>query len=262
MTQVAPPPAPVSRRRRRRGGWLRDLLEVLLIALVLYIIIWTALQTVRVDGTSMVGTLQDQDLLLASKISYDFGANPSRGDIVVLIPPSDPSRDFIKRVIGLPGDIIEVDGSKHPTQVLIKPGGKGSWQLLHEPYLPQPWTTLDNCCGPDGKASASGEPYTVPQGQYFVMGDNRNFSSDSRSFGPVPRKNILAKAFLRIWPVNHFGGLGNGPTLGAASTNATAAAAVVPSAVSPALVLPAVMAMPAGGIALLERDRRRRRLSR
>lgn len=258
MTQVAPPPAPVSRRRRRKGGWLRDLLEVLLIALVLYIIIWTALQTVRVDGTSMVATLQDQDLLLASKISYDFGANPSRGDIVVLIPPSDPSRDFIKRVIGLPGDMIEVDGSKHPTEVLIKPGGKGSWQLLHEPYLPQPWTTLDNCCGPDGKASASGEPYTVPQGEYFVMGDNRNFSSDSRSFGPVPRKNILAKAFLRIWPVNHFGGLGSGSTLAPSTTNPVSAVAAA-SPQPTAAVVPAAVVVPAGGIALLERDRRRRR---
>lgn len=221
---------------------MRDLLEVLLIALILYIVIWTALQTVRVDGTSMVGTLQDQDLLLASKISYDFGANPSRGDIVVLVPPTDPSRDFIKRVIGLPGDTIEIDGDHHPTQVLIKPGSKGSWQVLHEPYLPQPWTTLNDCCGPDGKASASAQALTVPQGYYFVMGDNRNFSSDSRSFGPVPRKNILAKAFLRIWPLNHFGGLGSGPSLGAA-----------PAAASAAVGIPAL------GVLLLERDRRRRR---
>jgi len=242
VTQVAPPPSPVTRRRQRRGGWLRDLLEVLLIALILYIVIWTALQTVRVDGTSMVGTLQDQDLLLASKISYDFGANPSRGDIVVLIPPTDPSRDFIKRVIGLPGDVIEVDGGQHPTQLLIKPGGKGPWQLVREPYLPQTWTTLNFCCGPDGKASASAEAYTVPPGNYFVMGDNRNFSSDSRSFGPVPRKNILAKAFVRIWPLNHFGGLGSGPSLGAA-----------PAPVQAAVGIPAL------GVLLLERDRRRRR---
>lgn len=244
MTQVAPPPAPVARRRRRKGGWLRDLLEVLLIALILYIIIWTALQTVRVDGTSMVGTLQNQDLLLASKISYDFGANPSRGDIAVLIPPSDPSRDFIKRIIALPGDAIEINAST----VMIKPGGKGKWQVLHEPYLPQPWSTLNNCCDPtSGKAVGSAQAYTVPQDEYFVMGDNRNFSSDSRSFGPVPRKNILAKAFLRIWPINHFGGLGDGPTL--ASTTVLAPAAGV--------------ALPGAGVLLLElQRRRRRRLSR
>ena len=218
---------------------MRDILEVVLIALILYVVIWSALQTVRVDGQSMVGTLQDQDLLLASKVSYDFGANPSRGDIVVLMPPNDPTKDFIKRVVGVPGDIIQVDGSHQPTQVLVKPNGQGPWQLINEPYLPQAWSTLNNCCRPDGTASASAQPLTIPQGQYFVMGDNRNFSSDSRSFGLVPRKNILAKAFLRIWPLNHFGGLGSGPSL------------------QP--VTAAGIGAPALGIALLEAKRWRRR---
>ncbi|MBV8195033.1 MAG: signal peptidase I [Candidatus Dormibacteraeota bacterium] len=239
MTEVATPPAaPVAPKRGRRANWLRDILEVLLIALILYVVIWSALQTVRVDGTSMVGTLQDQDLLLASKVSYDFGANPSRGDIVVLIPPNDPSRDFIKRVIGLPGDTIEIDGSHQPTEVLIKPNGQGPWQLLSEPYLPQQWTTLNSCCRSDGTYSSTAQPLNIPQGQYFVMGDNRNFSSDSRSFGLVPRKNILAKAFLRIWPLNHFGGLGNGPTLQSVTTSTIGFAAL--------------------GVTLLEISRRRR----
>ena len=236
---------------------MRDLIEVLLIALILYLVIWTALQTVRVDGTSMVGTLQDQDLLLASKISYDFGANPSRGDIVVLIPPTDPSRDFIKRVIGLPGDMIEINGDQHPTQLLIKPGGKGNWQVLHEPYLPQPWTTLNDCCGSDGKASSSAQSYTVPDGEYFVMGDNRNFSSDSRSFGPVPRKNILAKAFLRIWPLGHFGGLGSGPSMSAAN-----ASDVTITGASPGPTPSTVLVMPFAAAGLVERVRRRRRVNR
>ncbi|MBV9101282.1 MAG: signal peptidase I, partial [Candidatus Dormibacteraeota bacterium] len=184
-------------RRSRRSAWVRDILEVLLIAFILYLVIWNALQTVRVDGTSMVGTLQDKDLLLASKVSYDFGMNPSRGDIVILIPPGQSSKDFIKRVIGVPGDVIEIDGSRQPTQVLIKPGGQGPFQVLQEPYLPSAWTTQDFCCRPDGTASATTEPVTIPSGKYFVMGDNRNYSSDSRMFGLVPRKNILAKAFVR-----------------------------------------------------------------
>ena len=226
MTQVAPPEPRIATQapRPRRSSWLRDTLEVLLIALILYLVIANALQTVRVDGESMVGSLNNQDLLLASKVSYDFGGNPQRGDIVVLIPPYDQSKDFIKRVIGLPGDVIEIDGSKSPTKILIKPDGKGPFQTLKEPYLPEPWTNSPYCCRADGTASASGpNAVTVPKNDYFVMGDNRNFSSDSRSFGWVPRKNILAKAFLRIWPLNHFGGLGSGPSF---TTNAAPAIAV------------------------------------
>jgi signal peptidase I len=225
VTQVAtPPPKEAAPARGRRGNWLRDLIEVLLIALVLYLLIWNALQTVRVDGDSMDNTLQNQDLLLASKVSYDFGGNPQRGDIVVLIPPSDPSRDFIKRVIGLPGDVIEIDGSNGQTKLMIKPGGQGNFQTLKEPYLPEPWTAMNFCCKSNGMESSSAQAVTIPPGDYFVMGDNRNRSSDSRSFGFVTRKNILAKAFLRIWPFNRFGGLGSGPALAVALSLAPAAA--------------------------------------
>jgi signal peptidase I len=223
VAQVIPPPeATVAPSPWWRGAWVRDTVEVLLIAVILYVAIAFALQTVRVDGESMVGTLENQDLLLASKISYDFGGNPQRGDIVILIPPTDPSQDFIKRVIGLPGDVIEINGNHNPTQLLIKPGGKGAFQALNEPYLPQAWTTLKYCCTSTGMASSAPEALTIPAGDYFVMGDNRNFSSDSRVFGLVPRKNILAKAILRIWPLNHFGGLGAGPTFEPVTTTGLA----------------------------------------
>jgi signal peptidase I len=223
-------------------------LEVLIIAVVLYIAIWSALQTVRVDGESMVGTLQNNDLLLASKISYYFG-DPQRGDIVVLIPPSDPTKDFIKRVIGLPGDTIEIDGGRSPTAVLIKPQGKGPWQRLQEPYLPEAWNTMNFCCLPGGTASSAPQPLSIPTGKYFVMGDNRNKSSDSRSFGLVPRKSILAKAFVRVLPFAHFG-LGAGPTLVPDAT-----AAVFDTPVTPAIIL----AFPPALLLSWRRRRRERR---
>ncbi|HEY6782734.1 MAG TPA: signal peptidase I [Candidatus Dormibacteraeota bacterium] len=243
MAQVLPPPeATTMPSPWWRGSWVRDTVEVLLIAVILYIAIAFALQTVRVDGESMKGTLQNQDLLLASKISYDFGGNPQRGDIVILIPPGNPSQDFIKRVIGVPGDVIEIDGGHNPTRVLIKPGGKGAFHVLNEPYLPEAWTTLKYCCAPSGIATTEPQPLTIPPSDYFVMGDNRNFSSDSRVFGLVPRKNILAKAILRIWPLDHFGGLGAGPTVEPLTSTA--------------------LAIPALGIAALEAWRWRRRRMR
>ncbi|HZS14153.1 MAG TPA: signal peptidase I [Candidatus Dormibacteraeota bacterium] len=229
MSQVAVPPTPPKTKRGRRT-LVRDIIEVLLLAGAIYLVIAFALQTVRVEGESMVPTLQNGDLLFANKISYHFHG-PDRGDIVVLIPPESPSRDFIKRVIGLPGDIIKIDGRyvdpKNPnapphTAILLKVGGQGGWQVLNEPYLPDqkkdPWTEMSNCCDSSGRATAVPTELTIPKDQYFVMGDNRNFSSDSRSIGLIPRNNIIGKAWIRIWPFSHFGFLGSGPTLTAAGS--------------------------------------------
>lgn len=238
MTQLdAPPPAvedevipaaPSPRRRRfrpSRNALIRDVVEVLALALALYVIITYALQTVRVDGTSMVPTLSNGDLLFADKLSYHLHS-PSRGDIVILEPPSNPDQDFIKRVIGVPGDVIEIkpdystNGSKPRAAVLIKPGGQGDFQVLDEPYLPDqtqdPWVDTASCCTADGRWSPQPNAITIPQDQYFVLGDNRNASKDSRAIGFIPRDKILGRALLRIWPLSHLGFLGSGPSLQAA----------------------------------------------
>jgi signal peptidase I len=192
--QMAQPPAPQSPRQK---SFLRDTLEIVFLALVLYVVIQYAVQTVHVLGSSMYGTLHDNDLLVASKISYKLHP-PQRGDIIVFKPPDEASRDFIKRVIALPGERI------HITNGVVYING----QVLHEPYLPEKWTYNNNW-------PATGQDQLMPPNQYFVMGDNRNHSSDSRAFGAIELGSILGKAEIRIWPLGQVGFLGAKPTLAA-----------------------------------------------
>ncbi|GAC1339918.1 MAG: hypothetical protein NVSMB29_08050 [Candidatus Dormibacteria bacterium] len=243
---------PVSRQRRQRT-WVRDFLEVVLIALVLYVGISFAFQTVRVDGESMVPTLQNHDLLLGVKFSYHLH-DPERGDIIVLKPPqAAETRDFIKRIIALPGDTIEIDGNyvdpSQPgpasTAVFLKPGGVGPWQKVAEPYLPEPWVDYNFCCLADGRYSqGKAMALTIPKDRYFVMGDNRNRSSDSRLIGLIPRQNIIAKAWFRLYPFDHLGGLGVGPTL-------------LPAPIQPAAVLVPALLLRPGAVRRLTQRRRR-----
>ncbi len=221
-----PPPREPLPPLRARSTWVRDLLEILLVAVVLYAVIWSCIETVRVDGDSMQNTLQNGDFLIASKISYVFG-NPARGDIVILDPPhmcGETADDYIKRVVGLPGDNIEIDARSTPTELLVQPDGTGPWTRVEEPYLPNAWEQGPAFPG-SGIADAVDQVLRIPAGDYFVMGDNRNQSCDSRFFGLVPRHRILAKAILRIWPLTSFGGLGAGPTLVAAPSPTVAPAA-------------------------------------
>src|SRR5205823_5070948 len=192
---MAQPPAP--QQPARQKSFLRDTLEIVFLALVLYVVIQYAVQTVHVLGSSMYATLHDNDLLVASKISYKLH-QPQRGDIIVFKPPDEASRDFIKRIIALPGERVHIANS------VVYINGR----VLHEPYLPEPWIVNSNW-------PASGQDQLIPPNQYFVLGDNRNHSSDSRSFGPVDLDAILGKAEIRIWPLGQVGFLGAKPTLAA-----------------------------------------------
>jgi signal peptidase I len=168
---------------------LREVFEVVVLAVILYFGISFAVQAVHVEGLSMYATLDDNDYLIANKIDYRLHS-PQRGDIIILRPPADNSKDFIKRVIALPGEKLLIRDS-----VIYINGHK-----LDEPYLPEAWTVLNNWTGsggPDGTV--------IPANQYFVMGDNRNRSQDSRLFGPIGRDRIDGRAWFRIWPLNHFG---------------------------------------------------------
>jgi signal peptidase I len=175
-------------RASTASSLLRELAEVVVLAVILYFGISFAVQTVHVEGLSMFATLDDNDYLIADKIAYRLHA-PQRGDIIILRPPTDDSKDFIKRVIALPGERLLIrDG-----QVLI------NGHRLNEPYLPENWTAQANWGAPDG--------VVMPPNQYFVMGDNRNRSQDSRTFGPIGRDRIDGRAWFRIWPLNNFGNI-------------------------------------------------------
>jgi signal peptidase I len=193
QSPMAHPPAPAEPPRQK--SFVRDTLEIVFLALVLYVVIQYAVQTVHVLGSSMYATLHDNDLLVASKISYKLHA-PQRGDIIVFKPPDEASRDFIKRIIALPGERVRITNGV----IYIND------QVLHEPYLPEKWTYNNNW-------PASGQDQIMPPNEYFVMGDNRNHSSDSRTFGPIQLDSILGKAEIRIWPLNQVGFFDGKPTL-------------------------------------------------
>jgi signal peptidase I len=166
-----------------------ELAEILLLAVGLYFVITFAIQTVHVIGFSMVPTLNDNDYVLATKVDLRF-TTPSRGDIVILKDPFDNSQDFVKRVIALPGERIKI------THGSVYINGR---QLL-EPYLPSDLKTADyplDGTDPNGQL--------VPAGHYFVMGDNRNHSSDSRVFGAVALSQIESRAWIRLLPLDKFG---------------------------------------------------------
>jgi signal peptidase I len=163
---------------------VREVLETITLTILMFMVFRFAVQNYRVDGHSMAPTLQDQQYILVDKAAYLFHP-PQRGDIIVFAYPVDPTQDYVKRIIGIPGDRVQVDQNG----VVSVNGVK-----LNEPYI-----------------SASPDPYAptnmvLRADQYFVLGDNRGDSSDSRVWGPVPRQNIIGKASVVYWPLTalHF----------------------------------------------------------
>ncbi len=188
----APEAAPVPQFRRELRSWTRDLAVALGLALVIIIFLY---QPVKVEGTSMAPLLSDQERIFINKFVYRFEPI-ERGDVVVFWYPLDKSKSFIKRVVALPGETVEIR-----TGHLFVNGKE-----LFEPYVPANY--LDGSSYP---------PLALPGESYFVMGDHRDSSNDSRVFGPVMRQFIYGKAVFAYWPVDHFGSLTSSSTVNAAS---------------------------------------------
>ena len=162
--------------------WTRDLLIAIGLALVIIVFLY---QPVKVEGTSMAPLLSDQERIFINKFVYRF-EEIQRGDVVVFWYPLDRSKSFIKRIIGLPGETVEIRHgalfvNNHP---------------IAEPYVPQQYADVSDF-----------GPVKVPKNSYFVMGDHRISSNDSRVFGPVSMQYIYGRAVFAYWPVDHFGSL-------------------------------------------------------
>lgn len=170
-----------SRKTSQSGeAVLREIVETLLLTFFIFWMVNTATGRFRIEGHSMMPTLQEGEYVIINKLAYTLD-EPQRGDIIVMHFPNDRSRDFIKRVIGLPGDEIEIGDRT------IRVNGVE----LDEPYIMSP---------PD-----QARTWIVPEDNYFVLGDNRSNSSDSRTWGFLPRDDIVGKAWLIYWQPRSWG---------------------------------------------------------
>ncbi len=162
--------------------WARDLVVALGLAMIIIVFFY---QPVKVEGTSMAPLLSDQERIFINKFVYHFEPI-GRGDVVVFWYPLDRTKSFIKRVVGLPGDEVEIRRGR------VYINGK----TLEEPYVPSQY--ID---------TAAYGPVQIPRDEYFVMGDHRISSNDSRIFGPVPSAFIYGKAVFAYWPWTQFGSI-------------------------------------------------------
>lgn len=172
----------------KKGGGFWEFIKVVVIslAIVLPIRAYVA-QPFIVEGDSMEPNFSDGQYLIIDELSYNF-KKPERGDVIVFRPPMQPSIFFIKRIIGLPGEDIKIESGK-----IIISGKDSGRVILTEEYLSKGLDTV-----PDSETK-------LKDSEYFVMGDNRNRSSDSRTWGPLPGDEITGKVFLRLWPISKLG---------------------------------------------------------
>jgi signal peptidase I len=205
--EPTPTPAVEAAPPRRRGRYLtifREVVETLLLAVLIFLAVRSTVQNFKVEGSSMLPSLDNGQYIIVNKLAYaqfdlgifdflpffDAGDNsthhlfgsPKRGDVVVFQSPSYTDRDFIKRIIGVPGDKVQIrDGVVY----------------INDEPLDEPYTEgITNCpCG----------PWYIEEGQYFVLGDHRSNSSDSRQFGPIPEEKIIGKTWFSYWPLSDVG---------------------------------------------------------
>lgn len=161
-------------------------LEILRFALIALVIVlpvrWFLAEPYVVSGSSMETTFHNSEYLIVDKLSYRFD-EPARGDVIILKYPKDPSTRFIKRIVGLPGETIHIDGNR----VTIINSSEPNGIVLEEPYVAS-WESM------------SAQSKTLGPDEYFVMGDNRDHSSDSRAWGVLKRDEIIGRPFLRLFP--------------------------------------------------------------
>src|SRR5437660_11575738 len=168
--------------KREIRVWTRDLLIAIGLALVIIVFLY---QPVKVEGTSMAPLLSEQERIFINKFVYRFEPI-QRGDVVVFWYPLDHSKSFIKRVVGLPGETVQI------RQGVLYVNGK----VIPEPYVP-----------PQYEDNSDFAPLPVPKDHFFVLGDHRISSNDSRVFGPVPSQFLYGRSVFAYWPVDHFGSL-------------------------------------------------------
>jgi signal peptidase I len=191
-SEIIPEEPQAKPKRSPAVSFMLEVLQTVIMALVLYFVIDLVLGRVRVENISMLPTLKPGEFILVNKMAYRNG-DYHRGDVVIFHYPRDPNEDYIKRIIGVPGDTVSVQDG------VVSINGSS----LDEPYI-------------SAHPTYNGM-WTVPEGQIFVLGDNRNQSSDSHSWGFVPHENVVGRALVVYWPLDNFKILNTGPIVQAAN---------------------------------------------